>query len=166
MMVMKTKKVKKAVGQRGKTNHGHGARKKWKKSGHKGGIGMAGTGKRADHKKTLINKLYGNDYFGKQGITSKGTERDKRKKINVGDISRNLSKFKVVEGWIDLSDTKILGNGEISKKVKIKALEASKTAISKIKKAGGELKLEKVDTDTADESAAGHIDVKDDEADK
>ena len=59
-MVIKTKKKKKAVGQRGKTNHGHGARKKWKKSGHKGGIGMAGTGKKADHKKTLINKLYGN----------------------------------------------------------------------------------------------------------
>ena len=29
-MVIKTKKTRKAVGQRGKTNHGHGARKKWK----------------------------------------------------------------------------------------------------------------------------------------
>jgi large subunit ribosomal protein L15 len=142
-MVIKTKKVKKNVGQRGKTNHGHGARKKWKKSGHKGGIGMAGTGKRADHKKTLINKLYGNDYFGKQGITSRGTEKDRRKKINVGDIERHIGKFKVVDGWIDLSDVKILGKGEISKKVKIKALEASKSAITKIEAAGGEIKIEK-----------------------
>jgi len=140
---MKTKKVKKAVGQRGKTNHGHGARKKWKKSGHKGGIGMAGSGKRADHKKTLINKLYGNDYFGKQGITSRGTEKDRRKKINVGDIERNIGKFKEIDGWMDFSDVKILGNGEISSKVKIKALEASKSAIEKIKKAGGEIKIVK-----------------------
>jgi len=146
-MVMKTKKVKKAVGQRGKTNHGHGARKKWKKSGHKGGIGMAGTGKRADHKKTLINKLYGNDYFGKQGITSRGTEKDRRKKINVGDIERHINKFKLKEGWMDLSDFKILGNGEITIKVKINALEASKSATEKIKKAGGELKIIKTKED-------------------
>ena len=144
---MKTKKVKKAVGQRGKTNHGHGARKKWKKSGHKGGIGMAGTGKRADHKKTLINKLYGNDYFGKQGITSRGTEKDRRKKINVGDIERHINKFKLKEGWMDLSDFKILGNGEITIKVKINALEASKSATEKIKKAGGELKIIKTKED-------------------
>ena len=111
-MVIKTKKTKKAVGQRGKTNHGHGARKKWKKSGHKGGIGMAGTGKKADHKKTLINKLYGNKYFGKQGITSRGTEKDRRLKVNVGDIEKNIGKFKVVEGWLDLSGVKILGKGE------------------------------------------------------
>jgi len=149
-MVIKTKKVKKAVGQRGKTNHGHGARKKWKKSGHKGGIGMAGTGKRADHKKTLINKLYGNDYFGKQGITSRGTEKDRRLKVNVGDIERNLKKFKVVEGWIDLSNVKILGKGEITSKVKIKALEASKTAAEKIRGAGGELKLVKRKAETTD----------------
>ncbi len=138
---MKVKKTKKNVGQRGKTNHGHGARKKWKKSGHKGGIGMAGTGKKADQKKTLINKLYGNEYFGKQGITSRGTEKDRRKKINVGDIEKNIGKFKVVEGWLDLSDTKILGKGEIAQKIKIKALEASKSAEEKIKKAGGELKV-------------------------
>lgn len=142
-MVIKTKKVKKNVGQRGKTNHGHGARKKWKKSGHKGGIGMAGTGKKADHKKTLINKLYGNEYFGKQGITSRGTEKDRRLKVNVGDIERNSGKFTEVDGWLDLSNFKILGNGEITRKVKIKALEASKSAQEKIKKAGGELKLTK-----------------------
>ncbi len=148
--MIKTKKTKKAVGQRGKTNHGHGARKKWKKSGHKGGIGMAGTGKKADHKKTLINKLYGNEYFGKKGITSRGNEKDRRKKINVGDIERNTGKFKLVDGWIDLSDHKILGKGEISKKVKIKALEASKTAEDKIKKAGGELKVEREIEDSSD----------------
>ena len=64
---------------RNQGTHGRGARKKAKGSGHRGGIGMAGSGKRADHKKTLITKLYGNKYFGKQGLTSRKTERDKRK---------------------------------------------------------------------------------------
>lgn len=136
---MKIKKKKKSVGQRGRTTYGHGARKKWKKSGHKGGVGMAGTGKRADHKKTLINKLYGNKYFGKQGITSKGTKRDKRKKINIIDIEKNIEKFPKKDGWIDLSAYKVLGNGEIKNKLKIKALDASKSAKEKIEKAGGEI---------------------------
>jgi len=152
-MVIKTKKKKKAVGQRGKTNHGHGARKKWKKSGHKGGIGMAGTGKKADHKKTLINKLYGNKYFGKQGITSRGTEKDRRLKVNVGDIEKNIGKFKVVEEWLDLSGVKILGKGEITKKVKIKALEVSKSAKEKIEKVGGEIKTEKVNNNVKQDNS-------------
>jgi len=152
-MVIKTKKKKKAVGQRGKTNHGHGARKKWKKSGHKGGIGMAGTGKKADHKKTLINKLYGNKYFGKQGITSRGTEKDRRLKVNVGDIEKNIGKFKVVEGWLDLSGVKILGKGEITKKVKIKALEVSNSAKEKIEKVGGEIKTEKVNNNVKQDNS-------------
>ncbi|HJO14592.1 MAG TPA: uL15m family ribosomal protein [Candidatus Pacearchaeota archaeon] len=152
-MVIKTKKTKKAVGQRGKTNHGHGARKKWKKSGHKGGIGMAGTGKKADHKKTLINKLYGNKYFGKQGITSRGTEKDRRLKVNVGDIEKNIGKFKVVEEWLDLSGVKILGKGEITKKVKIKALEVSKSAKEKIEKVGGEIKTEKVNNNVKQDNS-------------
>ncbi|MEK6914142.1 MAG: uL15 family ribosomal protein [Nanoarchaeota archaeon] len=138
---MKVKKKKKSVGQRGRTTYGHGARKKWKKSGHKGGVGMAGTGKRADHKKTLINKLYGNKYFGKQGITSKGTKRDKRKRINIIDIEKNLSKFSEKDGWIDLSEYKVLGDGEIKNKLKIKALSVSKNAKEKIEKAGGKIEV-------------------------
>ena len=81
---MRVHKRKKASRMHGKNmgTHGGGARKKRKGSGHRGGIGMSGTGKRADHKKTLITKLYGHGYFGKKGITSRGTKRDKQKKIN------------------------------------------------------------------------------------
>ena len=77
---MKTKKRKKSSRQQGKGmgTHGTGARKKKRDSGHKGGKGMSGSGKRADHKKTLITKKFGGKYFGKQGITSRGTKRDKR----------------------------------------------------------------------------------------
>lgn len=124
--------------------HGWGARKKHKKSGHRGGTGMAGTGKRADQKKTLITKLYGNKYFGKQGVTSKGTKRDTRKRINLQSIELNLQKYgkKVGDKWeINLKDYKILGTGEVKNKLIIKALETSKSAIEKVKRAGGEIVL-------------------------
>jgi ribosomal protein L15 len=42
-----------------------GSKKKHKKAGHKGGVGMSGTGKRADQKKTLVLNLYGNKYIWK-----------------------------------------------------------------------------------------------------
>jgi len=149
---MKIKKRKKSTRMhgRGMGTHGGGARKKRKGSGHRGGIGMAGTGKRADQKKTLVLKLYGNNYFGKQGITSKGTKRDVRKRINLRDIILNLESYKkrgvakeTQKGIeINLKDYKILGEGEIKKKIMIKAKEASVSAIEKVKKAGGEIQLQ------------------------
>jgi large subunit ribosomal protein L15 len=143
---MKTHKKTKASRHRGKNQGscGHGARKKAKKSGHKGGIGMAGSGKRADHKKTLVTKLYGNNYFGKQGITSRGTKRDIRQRINLDQIESNLQSYakKTAKGFeITLKNFKILGTGEVKNKLIITALEASKTAIEKVKKAGGEIIL-------------------------
>lgn len=142
---MKIHKRKKSLKMHGRT-HGWGARKKHKKSGHKGGKGMSGSGKRADHKKTLITKLYGHRYFGKQGITSKGTKKDKRDRINLKQIERNLDKYgkKKGETWeVDLNSYKILGEGAIKNKLIIKAKEASLSAISKVKKAGGEIILSK-----------------------
>jgi large subunit ribosomal protein L15 len=137
---MKTNKRKKSsrMHGRGRGTHGGGARKKRKGSGHKGGKGMSGSGKRADHKKTLINKLYGNKYFGKKGITSKKTERDKRKRMNIGEIQNKYS-----PGEVNLMKYKILGKGEIKDKFTIKAKEASKSAIEKVKKVGGEIILGK-----------------------
>jgi len=143
---MKTHKRKKSSRMHGRKmgTHGRGSRKKAKKSGHKGGIGMAGTGKRADQKKTLILNLYGHDYFGKQGVTSRGTERDVRKRVNVGEISLNPEKYgkKSKDGWeIDLREYKILGDGDVKEKLIIKAKEASVSALEKVKKAGGEIVL-------------------------
>lgn len=143
---MKTHKRKKSSRMHGKRmgTHGWGARKKHKKSGHRGGKGMAGTGKRADQKKTLVIKLYGNAYFGKQGITSKGTKRDIRKRINLKDIELNLEKYgkKVGDKFeIELKAYKILGDGEVKNKLIIQAKEASSSAIEKVEKAGGKLLL-------------------------
>ena len=108
---------------------------------------MAGSGKRADQKKSLVIKLYGNEYFGKQGITSRKTERDKRKRINLLNIELNLDSYiksgiakKSKDGIeINLGGYKILGEGELKNKLIIKAQEASKSATEKVKKLGGEI---------------------------
>lgn len=144
---MKTHKRKKRSRIRGSRTAWYGARKKHKKSGHRGGSGMSGSGKRADQKKTLVLKLFGNAYFGKQGETSKGTRRNNEKKINVGNIEKNIEnliKFgkarKTSSGFeIDLKDHVILGDGEVKGKLIINAKRASATAMEKVKKAGGEI---------------------------
>ena len=132
---MKTKKKKKTVRMRGTTTHGWGARKQHKGSGHRGGYGMAGTGKRGDQKKTLITKKYGKGYFGKKGITSKRTKKKKIKVINLRDIEKKFGGKKE----IDLSDYKILGDGEIKRVMVIKAKAFTKSAKDKIERAGGRI---------------------------
>lgn len=139
-MAFKTHKRKKSKRQRGNTTYGHGARKKWHSSGHHGGCGMAGTGKRADHKKSLIIKLYGNKYFGKQGITSKGTAKNKAREINVCEIENNLESFMKKFGKnneLVMEEHKILGDGELTKKIIIRAKGFTESAKEKIEKAGG-----------------------------
>ena len=128
--------------------HGWGARKKHKKSGHRGGKGMSGSGKRADHKKSLVIKLYGHKYFGKQGITSKGTKKDKENRINLRDIELNLSKYskdtKSEKIEINLSNYKILGTGEVKNKLIIKAKDASKSAREKVEAKGGKILVKEI----------------------
>lgn len=144
-MVTKTHKRKKSKGQRGKTTYGHGARKKWHSSGHHGGCGMAGTGKRADHKKSLIIKLYGNNYFGKQGVTSRGTERIRNDIMNLDHIEKNFDSLMKKCGKgdeLDLKEYKILGEGELKRKIKIRARGFTESAKQKIEKSGGEAIVE------------------------
>ena len=105
---------------------------------------MHGSGKRADHKKTLVIKLYGHGYFGKRGIKSKGSKKDKGNRINLQLIEKNLQKYgkKTDKGFeVNLNSYKILGTGEVKNKLIIKAKEASKSAIEKVKKAGGDIIL-------------------------
>lgn len=135
-MVIKTHKRKKSsrMHGHGMGTHGTGSRKNQRKSGHHGGVGMSGSGKRGDHKKTKITKLYGHNYFGKKGMTSRGTKRDKRLRINVGDIQSKYS-----AGEVNLKNYKILGSGEVKDKFVIKAKEASASAVKKIENAGGKI---------------------------
>ncbi len=110
--------------------HGRNA-KKAKGKGNRGGKGMAGTGKRAGHKASFLN-VYMKDYFGKQGITSRKTEKSKARWINVSDIP--LEKEFIFEG-------KVLGEGDINHAVIVKAEAFSSQAKAKIEKAGGKAVL-------------------------
>jgi large subunit ribosomal protein L15 len=135
-MVALRKKRKKSSRMRGSTTHGTGAMKKNRGSGHRGGVGMSGTGKRADHKKSLILQTH-EKYFGGEGLKAKPKNYEV---VNVSDLER-LAKGKKE---LDLSEYKILGNGEIKKAIKVKAQSASSSAIEKVKKAGGEIIIEEV----------------------
>jgi len=117
----------------GSHTHGRGFKKKARGSGHRGGFGMAGTGKRADQKKTLILNLpY--EYFGKDGLKPK---HSRYKIINVGELEEKAKGSKE----LNLEKYKILGDGNIKIPLKIKAYSASQSAIEKVKKAGGKIIL-------------------------
>jgi len=130
--VMKLKKRKKSRKFRGYRLHGYSA-KKHKGSGNVGGKGMAGSGKRADQKKTLVLNLpY--EYFGKRGeIARKKISKKKKDQINIDDIVRSLKGKEEAE----FKDYKVLSRGEINRAVTIKAKAFSSKAKEKIEKAGG-----------------------------
>ena len=143
---MTVNKRKKNERQRGSKTHGWGAKKKHRGKGHQGGAGMAGSGKRADSKKPSIWKEH---YFGKFGFVSK-TPKAKINAVNVSYIEQHIEKF-VSSGLAKkehdhfslelgkIGFNKLLGDGRISLKIKITAPYASKTAVEKVKEAGGEV---------------------------
>tara|TARA_Y100000310_G_scaffold102345_1_gene100533 strand:- start:509 stop:1003 length:495 start_codon:yes stop_codon:yes gene_type:complete len=135
---MKLKKRKKISRLRGSRTAGWGFRQKHKGHGNRGGVGMAGTGKRADHKKQkalIMAKKAGakKGYFGGGGFTSRKTAKKVNNVLNLDDV-----KNKFGEGKIELKNYKILGKGD-GFKGEIIAKEASKTAIEKMAKAGGKI---------------------------
>lgn len=144
---MTVNKRKKNDRQRGSKTHGWGAKKKHRGKGHQGGAGNAGSGKRADSKKpsywTDVN------YFGKHGFVSK-TPKIKINAVNLSYIEQHLHKFVSLnlvkkEGQVysvelkKLGYNKLLGDGKVSVKFRINTPFASKTAVEKIKGAGGEV---------------------------
>lgn len=145
MSMSKVKKRKKSTRFRGTHSHGRGFKKKARGKGHRGGIGMAGTGKRADQKKTLVlnqNK----DYFGKKiPLAGRNPVKvpavDLRKLLDrLDNLVENGKAKKNKEGYeLDLEGFKVLATGEVKIKLSIKAKAASKSAIEKVKKAGGEI---------------------------
>lgn len=143
---MTVNKRKKNTRQRGSKTHGWGAKKKHRGQGHRGGRGMAGTGKRADSKKPSIWKEM---YFGKHGFVSK-TPKPQINAVNISYIEQHIDKFlsnnlvTKEDGFYSielekLGFNKLLGDGKVSTKLKIKTPYASKTAVEKVKEAGGEV---------------------------
>jgi len=127
---MKNKR-KKSTRHHGSHTHGRGAKKKARGSGHRGGFGMAGTGKRADHKKSLI-LTFKEKYFGGSSLNAKPRNYEV---INVSDLD------KYSEKEIELKGYKLLGDGEVKKAFTIKVDFATKSAIKKVEGAGGKVIL-------------------------
>ena len=154
---MTAHKRRKFSRMRGTSSHGWGSKKKHRGAGHRGGKGMAVTGKRADQKKPTILKLYGNDYYGKKGFRRPQKMIRKLKAINLKDIQKNLENYmkeKIItkEGeyyLVDLSKLgydKLLGGGKLEAKLKIRTDHYSKNAIKKVEEKGGAIVQENVDT--------------------
>ncbi|MBI3032431.1 uL15 family ribosomal protein [Candidatus Woesearchaeota archaeon] len=159
MTVIRTHKKKKSVRMRGTKTHGWGAMKKHRGSGHQGGVGNAGSGKRGDAKKPTYLKE--KRVFGRHGFV-----RPNKKEvcaINIVELERKreyLLKAKVIQeekGFtiIDLKKLgydKLLATGNTKTKFKITAQYASANAIKKVQDAGGEVMVEKKAEETAKEA--------------
>lgn len=147
---MKTKRRRKGTRYPGSKTHGRGRKNRTRGSGNQGGVGMSGTGKRGDQKKTLVINLYGNDYFGKD---ARGAGTRAKKKVPVlslwaisnsihGMVKSGIAKESKGAYEIEAKKYKIVGNDKPHVKLLIKARAASKGAIEAVKAAGGEIILE------------------------
>jgi large subunit ribosomal protein L15 len=142
------RRKKKSARMRGaKTTHGYGSKKKHRGSGHTGGVGNAGSGKRGDSKKPSY--WADQDYYGKHGFFHHGL-KVKVNSINIRDIEQNLKSYlvrKLVEEkngvyFVDLKHlgfNKLLGSGKVTMKFNITTEFASKNVVEKVKEAGGEV---------------------------
>ena len=143
---MKLKKRRKFSRWRGSRTHGRGRKNRTRGSGNQGGVGMSGTGKRGDQKKTLVINLYGNDYFGKDKTLRRG-RRARIRSITLRSIIDTLSTMvkkgtakQEKDGYaIELSGYKIIGNTKPTMALKINARAATQSAKDAVAKAGGEI---------------------------
>jgi large subunit ribosomal protein L15 len=125
---------KKTQKMRGSRTHGYGRGKRHRGKGSRGGRGMAGSKKHKIFKTLKENP----DYFKHKKM--------KKKREDVIINIRDLSKFK--ENKINLKElgyTKLLGDGEINRKVEVIVDKWSKSAEEKIKKAGGVIKKSEIE---------------------
>jgi large subunit ribosomal protein L15 len=145
---MTVNKRKKNTRQRGSKTHGCGSMKKRRGAGNRGGRGRAGSGKRAD---TIKPNFWKEKYFGKFGFKHKGIKK-KINSISIRDLEEKLDSFlnkKLIskEGDFYIVDmeklgfNKLLSQGKVINKFKIKVDYASKKAAEKIKNSGGEINL-------------------------
>ncbi len=159
---------------RGSSSHGGGHKKKRRGAGHRGGIGLSGSGARGDQKKTavlsrsssffkilsaqkgvpvkeLVKKYM---HFGKKGF--KSLNKHSNEVISINHIENYFDKM-VENGLIVKEGTefvfnataagydKVLGRGKISKKVTIVVEEISALAKQRVEEAGGKVILSSED---------------------
>ncbi len=141
------RKYRKARKMRGSRTCGYGRVGQHRKSGGKGGHGLAGLHK---HKWSYAIK-YMPDHFGKHGFVRHVPGLRERSYINVGDLEDLLNtvakrkKLKTKESetrtidLVELGFDKLLGSGRISKPMSVRVRSASELARTKIQNAGGKI---------------------------
>lgn len=122
---------KKTYEKRGSRTHGKGGIQ----PGGRGGRGFAGSKK---HRKTWIMR-YKRDHLGKRGFKHRNAREVKA--VNLREVDRLAGDKKEVN-LKELGFDKVLGVGEVSKKMVVKARAFSRHAKEKIEKAGGKAVVE------------------------
>ncbi|PIN86484.1 50S ribosomal protein L15 [Candidatus Woesearchaeota archaeon CG10_big_fil_rev_8_21_14_0_10_44_13] len=144
---MTARRRKKASRYRGSQTHGGGAKKKRRGGGHRGGRGMAGTGKRGDSRKPSI---WTTDYFGKKGFKKKNKQA--LNPINIKTIEERIvswadekkAEMKGGDYHVDLGKlgyNKLIGSGRLTKKIHIVVERATEGAIAAVKEAHGQVEV-------------------------
>ncbi len=140
-MAQKDRKTRKLRGSR---THGYGNTQKHRGAGSRGGVGMAGSKKQ---KWQFVSKNMPN-YFGKHGFRRPACMIEELNAINIGYIDENLDRF-VREGTVKFEDDryiinltdmgydKLLGSGRITRPMVVTVKKCSKSAVEKVKGAGG-----------------------------
>ncbi len=134
---MPVNKRKKNTRHKGSHTHGWGSKKKHRGSGNRGGFGLAGTGKRADQKKSWVLKMYGPEYFGKKGFTLPQAVKKETRIMNIQDLPDQKE-----VNLTELGYTKLLSKGVLKHPVKVIVAACSAKAKEKIEKAGGQVLIE------------------------
>ncbi len=137
-------KLRKIRKKRGSRTQGYGRVGQHRKTSSKG---MRKVG-RHKHLWSYVVR-YEPDYFGKRGFTSPKSLRQKVNVINVGKLDEIAEKISAKKQRgkfsIDLTSfgyTKLLGTGKITKPLIVKVTSCSKSAVEKIKEAGGKILIE------------------------
>ncbi len=125
-------RLRKTRWRRGSRTHGYGRVGQHRKSGDRGGYGLAGLKK---HKRFHMMK-YMPDHFGKHGFVSR---YPRRKAISISDLERYVDMGLETVDLTKLGYDKLVSKGVISKPIKVIVKEATPKAIEKIEAVGGEV---------------------------
>lgn len=134
---------------RGSRTCGGGNAKKRRGAGHRGGRGLAGSGKSKKTKLDLVKKKYP-DHIGRRGFKRPQKVLVKEKIINVQELDQNIHELleqgtaqkkgdTIVVDLHNLGISKVLGTGKVTKKLEVTAPSFSAAAVRKIEERGGKV---------------------------
>ena len=125
-------RLRKTRWYRGGRTHGYGRVGQHRKSGDRGGYGLAGLRK---HKRFYMMK-YMPDHFGKHGFVSRFP---RKKSISVSDLESFINRGMTKVNLVELGYDKLVSKGKISKPIEVIVKEATERAIEKIESVGGKV---------------------------